>query len=372
MMRILQLGKFYPIIGGVEKVMVDLLKGLSLHGVSCDMLCCNAEVGKPKVIIDIAPNAQLICVKAGLKKFSTMISFQMITELRRICHDYDIIHIHQPDPMATLALLLSGYTGKVVVHWHSDILSQKALLLFYLPLQSWLLNRANAIVGTTPIYIKESPFLRNFQSKCTYLPIGIHPVVWNDTKVEEIRSRYPQKHIIFSLGRLVYYKGFEYLIDAARNLPDNYVVLIGGSGELRKDLQNRIETHGLQDKVILLGRISDESLPNYFRACDIFCLSSILKTEAFAIVQIEAMSCGKPIVATLIPGSGVSWVNAEGVSGVNVPIADSDALAKAFKMILEDEKRREQLAKGAKQRFQTVFLFENMINKCIEIYRSLL
>jgi hypothetical protein len=74
-------------------------------------------------------------------------------------HEYDIIHVHHPDPMAALALFCSGYKGRVVLHWHSDILKQKVLLKFYMPLQRWLLKRAEVLVGTTPIYVKESPLL---------------------------------------------------------------------------------------------------------------------------------------------------------------------------------------------------------------------
>lgn len=370
-MRILQLGKFYPVSGGIEKVMVDLQQGLSQQGLICDMLCCHAEVGALRRVIEVAPNAHIICDKSLLKKFSTMFSIQMMVELRRICCNYDIIHVHHPDPMAAFALLLSGYKGKVVVHWHSDILSQRLLLQLYMPLQNWMLRRADVVVGTTPIYIQQSPHLQAVQEKCTYLPIGIRSVMWNDSEVAHIRAQYPGKKIIFSLGRLVYYKGFEYLIDAARQLLDDYMILIGGSGELKSKLQQQIDDNALSSKVKLLGRISDAELPNYFRACDLFCLSSVQKTEAFAIVQVEAMSCGRPVVATRIPESGVSWVNAHGISGVNVPVRDSGALAEAFVSILEDKTLYKRYSEGARHRFEQIFQFDEMIEKCLNIYRGL-
>ena len=61
-------------------------------------------------------------------------------------------------------------------------------------------------------------------------------------------------------------------------------------------LQKQIENSGLTEKVKMLGYISDKDLPAYYGACDVFCLSSVQKTEAFGIVQIEAMSCGKPVI----------------------------------------------------------------------------
>lgn len=371
-MKILQLGKFYPIIGGVEKVMYDLLDGLSGHGIECDMLCANVEPMAPMRPISVRENAHVICTQTIMKKFATMLSPQMISTLRRICSHYDIIHIHHPDPMAALSLKLSGYKGKVVLHWHSDILKQEYLLKLYMPLQNWLINRADIIVGTSPVYVAQSPHLRTVQHKCTYLPIGIDALTWNEDKVKQIRRKYYGKKIIFSLGRLVHYKGFEYLVDAARYLPDDYVVLIGGSGELKDELQKRIAENNLQGKVVLLGRVPDEDLSDYFRACSIFCLSSIQKTEAFAIVQIEAMACQRPIVATNIPASGVSWVNAHEESGLNVNPQDSKALSDAIIRIMENDALYEKLSTGAKDRYERLFRKEAMIDKCINIYRDCL
>ncbi|WP_115153386.1 glycosyltransferase [Segatella buccae] len=368
-MRVLQLGKFYPILGGVEKVMFDLVRGLSQQGVDCDMLCANGEIGESSYIVKLNEKAKIYCERRLLKICATVICPSMVLRLRHMCKYYDIIHIHHPDPMAALALIFSGYKGKVILHWHSDILKQRLLLKFFLPLQNWLVNRADVIIGTTPVYVACSPYLTQVQTKCTYLPIGIDPLQWDDKKVEKIRNDYKGKKIIFSLGRLVHYKGFEYLIDAAKYIDDDNIILIGGGGELQKKLQKKISACGLQDKVVLLGRIPNECVSSYFKACDLYCLSSIQKTEAFAIVQIEAMSCGKPIVATEILGSGVSWVNADGVSGINVKPKSGYALSKAINRILKDESLYEKLSMGASFRFKTIFQKQAMIEKCMDIYR---
>ena len=170
--RILQIGKFYPIRGGVEKVMYDLMVGLSKRQIHCDMLCASTE-NFAAGTIEINEYARVIVVPTQVKLAATMLAPAMISKLRRIHKDYDLIHIHHPDPMACLALFLSGYKGKVVLHWHSDIVKQKKLLMLYKPLQDWLIKRADSIVGTSPTYVQESPFLEKVQHKVTYIPIGV-------------------------------------------------------------------------------------------------------------------------------------------------------------------------------------------------------
>lgn len=369
-MTILQLGKFYPIKGGVEKVMYDLMFGLSERQIDCDMMCASCDYTYKNIKVN--NHATLNATPSIAKCFGTMISPKLITELRKICRNYDLIHIHHPDPMAALALWISGYKGRVVLHWHSDILKQKHLLKLIMPLQNWLLKRADVVVGTTPVYVKQSSHLKNVQDKVTYLPIGIVPSQCKEENVIKIREKYHGKKIVFSLGRLVEYKGYTYLIDAAKYLSDDYVVLIGGSGPLKERLKKQISDMGLSERIQLLGRISDEDLPNYYAACDLFCLSSIMKTEAFAIVQIEAMSFGKPVVATKIPESGVSWVNADGESGLNVEIKNSKALAGAIQKILDDSDLYKKLSQGAKDRFERLFTFEKMIDNCLTIYQKVL
>lgn len=368
--RVLQLGKFHPIKGGVEKVMYAFMLGLSSRGIICDMLCASddEEVG----IVQVTPKSKLIKVKTVAKVAATMLSPDMVTTLRRICNRYDIIHIHLPDPMAVLALMLSGYKGKVVVHWHSDILKQKVLLQFFKPLQSWVVNRANLILGTTPVYVEQSSALRKVQSKVDYLVIGVRERAPEPEMVAMIRNQYPGKKIVYSMGRLVEYKGYEYLIEAASLLPDDYVVLIGGSGPLKGALQDMVHKYQLQHKVFILGFIPREVESAYYGACDVFCLSSTLKTEAYAIVQVEAMSCGRPIIATNIPGSGVPWVNEHGVSGLNVAPCSSKEIAMAVQMICEDAHLYERFSIGALHRYHKHFTLDAMTEGLIAHYKRLL
>ena len=363
-MTILQLGKFYPVRGGVEKVMRDLTEGLSSRGIRCDMLCATSD--HPR-IVQLNDSGRIICVKAWAKWAGTMIAPAMIRYLRKHRDEYDIVHIHHPDPMAALALRLSGFKGQVIVHWHSDLVSQKAFLRLYLPLQSWMLLRADTIVGTTPVYVRNSPYLSRFQSKCSSIPIGIRPIATDPGKASAIREKFPCPHLLLSVGRLVPYKGYSYLVDAMLYLPESYHLVIVGDGPLRTSLESHIRSAGLRDKISLEGYVEDGVLPDYFGACDVFVLPSIMKTEAFGIVQIEAMSCGKPVVATRIPESGVPWVNQDGISGVNVKPCDPQALAEGIRTVAENAA---EYGIRAQQHFSHKYTLDSMIDKTLQLYEN--
>lgn len=368
-MKVLQLGKFYPLKGGVEKVMYALAEGLSERGIDCDAMFASKDGHRED--IQLNEHCHIYICRTFLEAKATMMAPTMVTTLKQICNRYDIIHIHHPDPMAALALYMSGFKGRVVLHWHCDIIRQNKLLKFYRPLQNWLIRRADVIVGTSPVYLQQSEALSLVQDKCRCIPIGVYETTTNSALTAKLRQQHEGKHIVFSLGRLVLYKGYEYLIEAASHLSDDYVLLIGGSGHQHNHLAELIENQGLKDRVQLLGFIPDHELGAYFDACDVFCLSSIDKREAFAIVQVKAMIHGKPVVSTDIPGSGVPWVNQHGVTGMTVPPCDGPALAKAIEEVCGDEQRYHYYCQQARQRYEKLFRMEDMINKCEALYNDL-
>jgi rhamnosyl/mannosyltransferase len=372
-MKILQLGKYYPPdCGGIETVMFDITEGLNERGIKCDVLCSNS---KNEYKEESRNGYKIYRVKSYGKIASTSIAPQMIFKLRKIIGDYDVIHIHFPDPMANIALMLSNHKNKkIVLHWHSDIVKQKNLLKLYLPFQNWLLKRADKIIATTPKYIEESPFLSKYKEKCVSIPIGINEkrLKIKEELIEKIRNDFKNKRIIFSLGRLTYYKGFKYLIESAEYLSEDFVILIGGTGELKEELKELIKKKNLQTKIFLLGKVKDEDLGSYYKACDLFVLPSIEKSEAFGVVQIEAMSFAKPVVATKIKGSGVDWVNEDGISGINVEPKNPKILADAIKKIINDRDLYIKFSKNARKRFERFFMREKMVKSIINIYKETL
>lgn len=373
-MKVLHLSKFYPPeLGGIESVVYDLVESSNSLGVKADVLCFSKNVTR---IVEERDNGYLVIRAPVLLDVSSApISFSYAYSLFNIASRYDVLHIHLPNPMAALSVFFMSalLTKKIVLHWHSDIVKQKTLLKFYLPLQNWLLNRADLIIGTSLPYIQSSKQLSKYVDKCYSVPIGIKPgrfIKLFDAD-NPIRNKFKNRKIVFSLGRLVYYKGFEYLVQSAVRLDSEYLVIIGGTGPLYQKLKNMIDELDLHQKVILLGRVDDEDLGMYYNACDVFCLPSIEKSEAFGVVQIEAMSLGKPIVATNIEGSGTSWVNKNGYSGINVEIKNPDMLADAIQCICACPNEYLKYSAQAMSHFNDNFTRDKMVNEIVRLYHSI-
>jgi len=376
-MKILQFGKFYPPdVGGIETAIYNITEELNKKGIKCDVLCSNSKREYKKEIIDRGSYKYIVYrTKSYGKIASTSITPQMIFKLKEIIDNYDIIHLHHPDPMANFALfLVNPKKQKIVIHWHSDIIRQKFALKFYRPLLNWMLKKADVIIGSSTKYIEESEQLKKFKNKCVPIPYGIKKenLKINEEKIKEIKKKFENKKIIFSLGRFIYYKGFEYLIESSKYLPDDYIIVIGGDGELRKKYEKLIMNNNLLNKVFLIGKIPQTHLGSYYKACDLFCLPSIEKSEAFGLVIVEAMSFGKPVVATNIKGSGVSWVNQNGVTGLNVEPKNPKALADAIRFICENPEIYIKMSKNALKRFEEEFTVEKEILKILKIYNKLL
>jgi glycosyltransferase involved in cell wall biosynthesis len=359
-------------MGGIESVAYELTEGLNRLGVPTDVLCSHTARSTQRE----TSAAGYRIVRAGSfgKLLSTSMAPAMLLEAHRMCEDYDVLHVQMPDPMSALALWFARPRAKVVLHWQSDVVNQRRALKLYEPLQTWLLRRADAIIATTSPYLNASAALKPWRSKVEVIPLGITPLAIGSVadKVNSLRARFGGRKIVFSLGRMTYYKGFDVLIDAARHLADGAVIVVGGGGELLQSYRARVAAEGLGDRIDFVGRITDEDLPAYFEAAHVFCLTSIVRAEAYGVVLLEAMAMGIPVVATDIPGSGVPWVNQHEVTGLNVPVGDGRATAVALNRILENEEWAARLGAKGRERFQRELTADAMVARTLALYRRLL
>lgn len=364
-MKVLHLGKLCPPNeGGIELFTFDLLENLNKKGVKADLLCFGEDTK-----IDMYKGFRYFSCKMILKLNSAPLSYDYFRVFRSIEKNYDIIHIHAPNPLAEFLGLISQ--KPIIVHWHSDIVRQKISYKFYKPFQQKLLKKSQKIIATSSQYLETSLQLQNHKEKAVVIPSGLNPSRLedkvSDEKFEKIRSEIQDKKIVLSVGRLVEYKGFSYLIEAAKFLGDDVLVLIIGGGPLYNSLKNKIEELGLERKVFLLGRV--ENISPFLKICNLFCLPSIERNEAFGLSLVEAMYFGKPLITTDVKGSGMSYVNRHNETGLVVPPKNPEALAEAINKILYDKDLYNRFSENAKSRFKE-FDINSIADKIINLYQE--
>ena len=374
-MKILQLGKAQPPIkglGGVEKVMQKYYYNLNKFNIRCDVLGSN---DKFKYEEDNYVGKGLIFRTKLLTHInSTFISFQLIKKLIKINKNYDIIHVHHPDPMSFLALFFINFKGKIIIHWHSDIIRQKVIYMFYKYLESHILNKADLILCTSPHYYRDNSVLKNHLDKTRYLPIGLNleSLSIDESLLKVLTESETGLFKIIFIGRLVGYKGLKHLIEALSYLDERFILNVIGDGPLLNKLQLLTNDLSLTGRVNFLGNLNNNQKNAYLRYSDVLVLPSVSRNEAYGIVQIEAMAFGLPVISTRIIGSGVDWVNENGVTGYVVPIKDANSLSQALLKLSSDEHSYIELSTNCLKRFSERFDDNIITPKLIKIYRKLL
>jgi rhamnosyl/mannosyltransferase len=227
------------------------------------------------------------------------------------------------------------------------------------------------IIATSARYVETSAVLSGFTDRCRVIPYGIPLEQFNTcdhAEVARIKAQYGPR-LIISVGRLIYYKGFEQLVEAMRHV--NGHLLIVGEGHLHEDLQGKAKARQLEDKISFLGEIHNQNIVPYYQASDVFALASVARSEAFGIVQLEAMACGKPVVNTNLD-SGVPSVSLDGVTGLTVPPADPEALAAALNKLLDDAELRQSYGRAARARVEQEFDQDIMLARMLKLYSGVL
>jgi rhamnosyl/mannosyltransferase len=293
--------------------------------------------------------------------------------LREESRDVDVLHVHLPHPLGVGSQLAVGRRDPaVVVTYHSDIVRQRAALRFYRPIQQRFLGRADRILPTSPRLLEHSAQLGPHAGRCTPVPLSIDVSAFRDrigNPPDVDLSTDPDRPTLLFVGRLAYYKGVEYLLDAMVAVEADLLVV--GDGERREALERRARQRGVEGKVSFLGRVSDETLAGCYAAADVFVLPSVEPSEAFGVVQLEAMATGIPVVNTDLP-TGVPWVSPDGETGYTVPPRDAGALADALADLLDDPERRERFGETARARVEARFDRERMIDRVEAVYEDVL
>ncbi|MBL0161926.1 MAG: glycosyltransferase [Bryobacterales bacterium] len=359
--RVLHVGKFYPPhMGGMETHLRDLASCLSSN-MQVEVIVSNDSWRTEHQVTDGVSVRKL----ATLGVFaSAPVSPTMALELRRT--NADIVHLHFPNPAAAVAVLASGYRGPLVVTHQSDIVGKERLRRLTDPFVAEVMERASVVIATSRRYALSSAELRPYLRKCRVVPLGI-PVPPTFLPAGGAGNESDAPPSVLAVGRLVPYKGFEFLIRAMVHVDARLTIV--GTGPLHARLQSLIDSNRLTDRVRLLGYVED--LAPLYRAADVVVMPSITRAEAFGLVQLEAMSYGKPVINTDLD-SGVPEVSLHGETGLTVPPSDVRALSDAISLLLQDHHLRGRLGAAAAVRFRAEFVAERMAARTAGIYREVL
>jgi len=355
-MKVVHAAKFYPPVpGGIERIVGDLCSGTAAEW---DVTVVAAN-DRPETVVERRDGVKVVRVAAYGRALSVPLCPSQPLQLW--AHDADCVVLHEPNPVAGTALWLRTPAKRFVIWHHSDLLRPWwALPTYARVVQRMLYRRADCVVVSNPVLAARSPLVQHAR-RVAVIPFGIdverfagaagHP------RTAELIAQTRGPRALF-VGRCVYYKGLHVLLEAARTWPGS--ILVVGDGPLESELRERAQALGVADRVHWAGRVSDEDLPAYYAAADVFVLPSVAVTEAFGISQIEAMAAGVPVVSTNLP-TGVPWVNQDGVSGLVVEPGDAAALGAALTRLASDATLRAQLSEGARRRARQLFTRERMM-----------
>ena len=232
------------------------------------------------------------------------------------------------------------------------------------------LSSVDCIVASSPNYAESSPVLTRFKHKVRVVPYGLDRETYPKPSAEKLefwRSRLGERFFLF-VGALRYYKGLDYLLEATRStqLP---VVILGG-GHLEAELRMQASQLGLSN-VHFLGGLPDDDKAALLTLCYAFVFPSHLRSESFGISLLEGAMYGKPMISCEI-GSGTTYINIAGETGLVVPPRDAVALAAAMNQLWNQPQMAVSMGEAAQRRFEAVFSSDSMAKSYAEIYRSLL
>lgn len=362
------MSKYYPPYrGGIEDVCYNIVNSIS--GFEQKVVCFN---NSKHTHLSNVEGVEVIRAGVVGEVVSQPISFSFLCVLRKCIKSFkpNIIHLHLPNPLVSLyILMLIPKTVKLILHWHSDIVAQKKLYNFFVPIERNLLNRANQIIVTSPNYLIDSIPLLDYRDKSIVIPnvISLAKMEVDEStnnKVSDLLSMYSGRKIVFFMGRHVPYKGIEYLIEAEKNIESSCVILIAGQGPLTKELKLQSKS----ERIVFLGRISDDDIKVYMNAATVFAFPSITKNEAFGVVLAEAMFCRAVPVTFTIKGSGVNWVSMKNITGMEVENGNAREFGQAIDILLKNDSLCLLMAENGYKRVMDNFTMDTIKAKLEYVY----
>ncbi len=386
-LHICHLGKFYPPApGGIETHVQTLARAQAQLGADVHVLCVNhanragkdvtwSRYGSTDTVREYDGKVRV----TRLGRAATVARLDVCPELLHALDDLfenpvDVLHLHSPNPTMLLAITRLRKIAPIVITHHSDIVKQKVLRHVFNPFEKLVYSRASKLLVTSEAYVGGSPLLTRFRRKTVVLPMGLdlspflNPAPAALTAAAEMRETLPGP-IWLAVGRCVYYKGLDTAIAALARVPGTLVII--GSGPMEHQLRQQAQSLGVADRIVWRGYATPEELHGAYLAATALWFPSSHRSEAYGLVQVEAMAAGCPVLNTSIPYSGVAWVSPHEESGLTVRVGDVIGFAAAAQRLVDEPVLRDRLSAGARQRAISEFDDKLMAKRTLDLYASL-
>jgi rhamnosyl/mannosyltransferase len=352
-------------VGGVEEVISELCSGAARRGVTSEVL----TVSRDTRTIDFGDHLHHRA-KLDVEIASSAFSVDALARFSELARHADLIHYHYPWPFMDVVHFATHLHKPTVVTYHSDIVRQKVLEQFYRPLRARFLASVDRIVATSPNYLDTSPVLQRYRNKVEVIPIGLEPAAYathSEARLRYWHDRVGPKFLLF-VGNLRYYKGLHILLDALRDT-ELHVVIVG-AGPVESALREQAAALNVT-QAQFVGAVSDEDKIALLTLCHGLAFPSHLRSEAFGISLVEGEMFGKPLISAEI-GTGTSFVNIDGETGLVVPPNDPVSLRDSMLRLWNDEALAARLGENARARFEAFFTAEQMVDRYLDLYHRII
>lgn len=369
-MRVLHFFKTYlpDSVGGIEQVINQLCRTGRHHGIEHQVLTLSPNPEPAELMVD---GHRVYRARLDLQLASTGFSYSVVPQFRRLAAEADIINFHFPWPFMDVVHLLAGIDKPTVVTYHSDIVRQRYLFKLYQPLMHRFLGSVDRIVAASPNYLGSSETLRRYQHKAEVIPYGLDKHAY-PVPSEECTARWRREvgeQFFLFVGVMRYYKGLHILLEAVQGT--GYPVVIVGAGPLEQQLKAQAAALGVESHVRFVGRVSEEDKVALLQLSRAIVFPSHLRSEAFGISLLEGAMYGKPMISSEI-GTGTSFINANGLTGLVVPPTDPLAFRQAMRWCWDNPEAAAEMGRHAEARYQELFTAEAMGRVWADLYRNLL
>jgi rhamnosyl/mannosyltransferase len=384
--RIVHLSKYYPPDrGGIESYIQTLARTQSLLGADVHVLCVNTFGNNQEPLTKRTRTTHELDMDVKVTRVGRLFSLMRFDFCRGLTNEIHnlikepntILHLHTPNPTMLFALSVLLSVKKdipLIITHHSDIIKQKILKFAVRPLEYYIYQKSSLTLATSSNYIEGSKFLRAFRQKLNYAPLvsDIDKYKKPHKNAIEFGQSLKEKYgdtIWVSVGRLVYYKGLNIAIQALQKVRGTLIII--GIGPLEKELKTLVKNLGLENRVVWLGNLTEDELIGAYYAATALWFPSNARSEAFGLVQVEAMACGCPVINTNIASSGVPWVSRHEKEALTVAPNNPVDFSDAANRLLSEPNLRDRLSIAGQKRSDD-FSCLNVTRRIFDFYGEVL